>query len=92
MGQKGWRALPLLWRLGRSRRGLVYAGGKNFYALRHTFETIGGGCRDQVAVDHCRGHAPPANDMASAYREALDDERLIAVAEHVRAWLWGEGE
>src|SRR5262249_52355169 len=27
-------------------------GCRNFYALRHTFETIGGEARDQVAVDH----------------------------------------
>ena len=27
-----------------------------FYALRHTFKTIGGESRDQVAVDHIVGH------------------------------------
>ena len=60
--------------------------GLNFYALRHTFETIAGEARDQVAVDHIMGHA--RDDMASVYRERISDERLKAVSEHVRAWLW----
>lgn len=57
-----------------------------FYALRHTFETIAGGCGDQVAVDGIMGHL--ADDMASHYRERIDDKRLIAVTDHVRAWLF----
>jgi hypothetical protein len=28
--------------------------------------------------------------MASHYRERIDDSRLRAVADHVRAWLFGE--
>ena len=60
--------------------------GLGFYALRHTFETIGGETRDQVAVDHVMGHA--RDDMASVYRERISDERLKAVTEFVRAWLW----
>ena len=58
----------------------------NFYALRHTFETIGGESRDQVAVDHIMGHA--REDMASVYRERISDDRLRAVADYVRTWLW----
>jgi len=57
-----------------------------FYALRHTFETIGGEAKDQVAVDHIMGHV--RDDMASVYRERISDERLRAVTDHVRAWLW----
>jgi integrase len=60
----------------------------NFYALRHTFETIGGDAKDQVAVDHIMGHA--RNDMASEYRERVFDERLKAVTDHVRRWLFGK--
>jgi integrase len=60
-------------------------GCRNFYALRHTFETIGGEAKDQVAVDHIMGHA--RDDMASVYRERISDERLKAVTDHVRAWL-----
>jgi integrase len=61
-------------------------GHRNFYALRHTFETIGGEARDQVAVDAIMGHA--RDDMASVYRERISDERLRAVVEHVRQWLF----
>jgi integrase len=66
--------------------------GVNFYALRHTFETIGGESRDQVAVDHVMGHTPPANDMSAVYRERISDERLRAVVDHVHAWLFGDGQ
>jgi integrase len=70
----------LLKKLGLSRPGL------NFYALRHGLETIGGEAGDQVAVDHVMGHA--REDMASVYRERVGDDRLKAVADHVRAWLF----
>ena len=66
----------------------LHRNGLGFYALRHTFETIGGDSRDQVAVDAIMGHA--RDDMASAYRERIDDARLVAVTEHVRKWLFGE--
>jgi integrase len=61
-------------------------GNRNFYALRHTFETIGGDSRDQVAVDAIMGH--DNGSMASNYRERISDERLQAVAEHIRRWLF----
>jgi integrase len=73
----------LLLALGLHRPGL------GFYALRHTFETVGGEAKDQVAVDYIMGHA--REDMASAYRERIGDERLRAVTDHVRAWLFGPG-
>lgn len=60
--------------------------GVSFYALRHTFETVAGESRDQVAVDHVMGHS--RDDMASVYREAISDDRLKAVAEQVRKWLF----
>ena len=63
-------------------------GHRNFYALRHTFETIGGEARDQVAVDAIMGHA--RDDMASVYRERISDERLRSVSDHVRKLLFGE--
>ncbi len=63
-------------------------GSRNFYAFRHTFETIGGESKDQVAVDHIMGHA--RDDMASLYRERISDERLKAVTDYVRKWLFGK--
>ena len=62
----------------------------NFYALRHTFETIGGDAKDQATVDHIMGHA--RDDMASVYREQISDERLKAVTEYVHEWLFGSDE
>lgn len=67
----------------------IHRPGLNFYALRHTFETIAGETRDQVAVNAIMGHAPASNDMSSVYREQISDERLLAVTEHVRKWLFG---
>jgi integrase len=61
-------------------------GCRSFYALRHTFETVGGEAKNQVAVDHIMGHA--REDMASVYRERISDDRLRAVADYVRTWLW----
>ena len=62
--------------------------GLNFYALGHTFQTIGERCRDHVAVMSIMGHAPASNDMSSVYREEVDDDRLRAVTDHVRSWLF----
>jgi integrase len=73
------------------RRLLIHAGvprGRGFYALRHTFETIAGGSKDQVAVDYLMGHV--RNDMASIYRERIDDSRLVTVTDLVHTWLYGE--
>jgi integrase len=60
--------------------------GLSFYTLRHQFETIGGGSRDQVAVNAIMGRAD--SSMAATYRERIEDERLEAVADHVREWLY----
>ena len=69
------------------RRAGIHRTGRGFYALRHTFETIAGDCRDQVAVDFIMGHT--RGDMASVYRERIEDERLRAVTDHVQKWLFG---
>jgi integrase len=67
----------------------IYRPGLGFYALRHTFETIGGESRDQVAVNHIMGHADAS--MAGVYRERISDERLRDVTDHVRKWLFPKG-
>jgi integrase len=59
--------------------------GLGFYALRHTFETVAGESKDQVAVDSIMGHSDPS--MAAVYRERISDERLVAVSKYVRDWL-----
>ena len=64
--------------------------GLGFYALRHTFETIAGGSRDQVAVNHIMGHADQS--MAEVYREHIEDDRLVAVTDHVWDWLFAEDD
>ena len=60
--------------------------GVNFYALRHTFETIGGESKDQVAVNNIMGHVD--SSMAGVYRESISGDRLKAVTDTVREWLW----
>ena len=72
----------LLNAIGIKRRGV------SFYSLRHVFETIGGEARDQVAVSHIMGHAD--DSMSAVYRERISDERLRAVTDHVRKWLFGD--
>jgi integrase len=61
-------------------------GHRNFYALRHTFETIGGESKDQISVNAIMGHVD--SSMAGVYRERISDERLRAVVYTVHSWLW----
>jgi integrase len=68
-------------------KALNINGHRNFYALRHTFRTIGDKTKDQPACDFIMGHA--RDDMASIYREEIEDERLKAVTDHMHAWLFG---
>jgi integrase len=63
---------------GRKRLG--------FYTLRHNFETVAGGSKDQVAVDSLMGHVD--NSMAARYRENISDDRLRAVVDVVHDWLF----
>jgi len=63
--------------------------GRTFYDLRRTFQTIAEGSRDLVAVQSIMGHAPATGDMSAIYRQRISDDRLRAVVEHVRNWLFG---
>jgi integrase len=64
--------------------------GRTFYDLRRTFQTVAEGARDLVAVQHVMGHAPGGSDMSAIYRQSIEDERLEAVSEHVRKWLFAK--
>jgi integrase len=66
--------------------GLGINGRRNFYCLRHSWRTVADESKDQPAIDHIMGHESP--HMASQYRERISDERLKAVVNHVRAWLF----
>lgn len=66
----------------------IHRPGLGFYALRHTFETIGGESGDQAAVDRSMGHTPHSNDMSALYRERITNKRLHRVANYVRKWLF----
>jgi integrase len=64
----------------------IHRPGLNFYGLRPSFRTVADETRDFPAIDLVMGHSH--DDMASRYRERISDERLQAVADHVRAWLF----
>lgn len=66
-------------------------GHRGFYCLRHTLQTIGDETRDFVAVRSIMGHAAGA-DIADVYRERVTDDRLRAVTDHVRTWLFGKAK
>lgn len=74
----------LLKRLGLKRPGL------GFYCLRHTFATIASESRDQPAVDAVMGHI--RDEVTCGYRERISDQRLKAISEHVRQWLFAPSE
>lgn len=61
---------------------------RTFYDLRRTFQTIGDGCLDIVAVGAIMGHAPLRSDMAATYRQGVSDERLRNVVSHIHRWLF----
>ncbi|MGY8770938.1 MAG: tyrosine-type recombinase/integrase [Pirellulales bacterium] len=60
--------------------------GLGFYGLRRTFETVADECKDKSAVDSIMGHE--ADDMATVYRQRVNDARLISVTDYVRQWLF----
>lgn len=62
--------------------------GVGFYACRHVFRTIGAESRDKEAVDAIMGHED--GSMAAEYTERISDERLLAVTNTVRTWLFAE--
>ena len=83
---------PIAYEFGKLLRKLGINGRKRlgFYTLRHTFRTIADEARDQPAADYIMGHESP--HMSTHYRERIADDRLRAVAEHIRAWLFKKGD
>jgi len=65
----------------------TYRKGRGFYSLRHTFRTVADNCKDQPAINLVMGHAD--SHISAVYRETISDERLRAVADTVREWLFG---
>jgi integrase len=66
----------------------LHRDGLGFYTLRHVHRSIADAARDSVACDIIMGHSDPS--MAGHYRERVEDDRLRAVVDHVRRWLFGQ--
>src|SRR5205085_12472900 len=81
---------PISYEVGKLLRKLGINGreGLGFYTLRHTFRTVADESKDQPAVDFIMGHEVP--HMSAVYRETISDERLQAVADRVRGWLFAK--
>lgn len=79
---------PVSQEMGKLLRALKINGrkGLGFYTLRHTFRTVADESKDQPATDYIMGHEIP--HMSAVYRETISDERLRAVADYVRKWLF----
>jgi integrase len=75
----------LLQRLGLHRPGL------NFYALRHTFQTIGEE-QSETVTRFIMGHTPRSDDMAAVYREWMGNDRIHRVTDHVYRWLFASSD
>jgi integrase len=71
-------------------RQLDMNGHRSFYSLRHTHRTVADEAKDQPAADFLMGHESP--HMSTVYRERISDERLKAVTDYVRRWLFGRPE
>lgn len=78
----------LMRRLGIARGLGIARKGRNYYTLRHTFRTVAGEAKDQPAANYLMGHE--SNNMSEVYTEDISDQRLRAVTEHVRTWLFGD--
>lgn len=60
--------------------------GRGFYSLRHTFRTIAGNARDLEATRAIMGHVN--EHVEDTYIHDVADDRLLAVTNSVRGWLY----
>lgn len=64
----------------------VERSGRGIYGLRHSFRTVAGRSRDVEAIRAIMGHT--SEHVEETYIHGVEDERLRAVVDHVRAWLF----
>jgi integrase len=64
-------------------------GHRGFYALRHSFQTIGDESGDFIAVRKIMGHIR-RGDIADVYRERVSDDRFRRVTDSIRSWLFDQ--
>ena len=70
----------------RSRASGSVVSPLGFYTLRRTFRTVADEAGDQHAVHRIMGHVVPG--MSGIYVQKIGVDRLRAVTDHVRAWLF----
>lgn len=80
------RANPISAEFRKLRESEGIEGNRNFYALRHTFQSVADSSKEFIAVKFIMGHLD--NSISGQYREFISDERLRAAVDYVRAWLW----
>lgn len=86
-GHPAWQdAIIVVFRDLLKTTGLAVKG-RGFYTFRRVFRTVADETNDWPAVNHIMGHADPT--IGGVYRQRIADERLKAVTDHVRTWLFG---
>lgn len=77
-----------------AKRVEIHRKGVGFYSLRHSFNTIGEDATDAGALSYIMGHAPSETNMRDNYRRRrrISDDRLRAVTDTVRRWLFGSDD
>ena len=87
---KDTRDNPIAKEMAKLLRTLKITGriGLGFYTLRHVFRTVADAAKDQPACDFVMGHE--GAHMSTVYRETISDDRLQAVSNFVRTWLFAE--
>lgn len=75
------------WR-GIQKRAKLTGQNIGFKNLRHTFQTEASQLGDSIAVKLSMAHLD--DSISDVYTHRVDDERLVAVSQHVRTWLYGK--